>query len=770
MKTEYKRYPVVALRGVSAFPGTMIHFDVERELTVAAIEKAMEEEQAVFAVAQKAAGVDMPAKEDLYEVGIIAKVVQLVRMTGNVLRVTLEGINRACMVELYQQDTMLAADIQEIEEEETAELTTSEIAQVRGLKDIFRLYAFTNGKIGSSLTAQIMEIGRIRNLIDQIASRIPIDFESRQMILCEKVLEHRYYKLCVLLNREIEITRLQKTIQQEVQVAVSKSQKDYYLREQLKAIHKELGDSDVLSDIDRYRRKLAKLDAPKKVRKKIKGELARFANVSSSSSESAVIRGYIEMLLSMPWNHESKDNQDIKHAAEVLEREHYGMKKVKERMMEFLAVRSMTGKGNSPILCLVGPPGTGKTSIARGIAEALHKKYIRICLGGVRDEAEIRGHRRTYVGAMAGRVAKGIQSAKVKNPLILFDEIDKLGSDYKGDPSSALLEVLDAEQNRHFVDHYLEIPLDLSEVTFICTANSTDTIPRPLLDRMELIEVPGYTANEKFHIAKQHLLPKQLEKNGLTASRLKISDKALRNIISGYTKEAGVRNLERKIAAVCRKAAKEQLEKNEQVIRVNERNLKDYLGKVLYMPNKKNRKDEVGVVRGLAWTSAGGVTLEIEAVAMPGKGKMEMTGQMGDVMKESAAIALSYVRSISKSYHIANDYFEKHDFHIHIPEGATPKDGPSAGITMAVAFLSAVTGRSVHADLAMTGEVTLQGRVLAIGGLKEKLLAAKEAGIFHVLVPCGNEKDVEEIEEEILENMMLTYVDRMKDVIKEALV
>lgn len=769
MKTEYKNYPVVALRGVSAFPGTMIHFDVERTLTVAALEKAMETEQTVFAVAQKAADVEKPGKDDLYEVGIVAKVSQIVKMTGNVLRVTLEGINRACLAELYQQDNMLTADVRELVEEDTAELTTSDIAKIRGLKDIFRLYAFTNGKLGTSLITQIMETDRVVTLVDQIASRVPIDFESRQMILCETNTENRYYKLCVLLNREIEITRLQKAIQQEVQVAVSKSQKDYYLREQLKAIHKELGDSDVLSDIERYRQKLRQLDAPKKVKKKIKAELARFSNVSTSSSESAVIRGYIEMLLSMPWNKASRDNDDIGHATEVLEKEHYGMKKVKERVIEFLAVRSMTGKGNSPIVCLVGPPGTGKTSIARGIAKALDKKYIRICLGGVRDEAEIRGHRRTYVGAMAGRVAKGIQSAKVKNPLILFDEVDKLGSDYKGDPSSALLEVLDAEQNRHFVDHYVEVPLDLSEVMFLCTANTTDTIPRPLLDRMELIEVPGYTANEKFHIAKKHLLPKQLEKNGLAVSQVRISDKALKNIISGYTKEAGVRGLERKLATICRKGAKELLENNQQVIRVNERNLKDYLGKVLYTPNKKNRKDEVGVVRGLAWTSVGGVTLEIEVVTMPGKGKLEMTGQMGDVMKESAAIALSYVRSISRSFHVANDYFEKHDFHIHIPEGATPKDGPSAGITMAVAFLSAVTKRSVHADLAMTGEVTLQGRVLGIGGLKEKLLAAKEAGITHVLVPGENKKDVEEIEEEILENMTLTYVDRMKDVIKEAM-
>ena len=573
-----------------------------------------------------------------------------------------------------------------------------------------------------------------------------------------------------LLLKEIEITAIKNDFQAKVKAHVDKNQKEYLLREQMKVIREELGEDNTESDADHFMDALGKIKADKEVKEKIKKEIDRFKNISSSSSESAVARGYIETLLELPWNKTSRDNKDLKNAEQILNADHYGLEKVKGRMLEFLAVRNLTSKGESPIICLVGPPGTGKTSIARSVAKALDKKYVRISLGGVRDEAEIRGHRRTYVGAMPGRIVNGLRSAGVKNPLMLLDEIDKMSSDYKGDTASALLEVLDAEQNKKFRDHYVEIPIDLSEVLFIATANSVQDIPRPLLDRMELIEVTSYTENEKLHIAKEHLLAKQMERNGIRPEQLAITDKALAKIISGYTREAGVRNLERKLGEICRKAARPLYEGEKEKIKVTEQNLEKFLGKEKYSFDKKNDTDEVGIVRGLAWTSVGGDTLEIEVNIMPGKGEFQLTGQLGDVMKESAQAGISYIRSVSEEYHIPKKFFQENDIHIHIPEGAVPKDGPSAGITMATAMLSAITKTPVRADVAMTGEITLRGRVLPIGGLKEKTLAAKNAGIKTICVPKKNEKDIDEISPEIKKGLKIVFVEQMKDVLDVAFV
>ena len=746
--------PLMALRDVVALPGVTAYIEVAKAETVSAMEAAMNDDQMVFTVAKKDAENSDVNMDNLFEVGTVAKVKQIARMPDKYVRVVLEGGKRAHLLALETVDAgYIMATVQVDEDEEdvwdnvqilsnhgepTKQL--KRVAMIRQIKQLFREYAERQGKMGQQLQDIVSESIDLDQIIYMITANLPIHYHLKQSIIEHDQIEDRFTELMIVLERELGILRLQGEITEMVKQQVEDNQKDYYLREQIKAIHKELGEDDAESEADKFERKLEKLKAPAKVKKKIKEEIGRYKRISSNNSESAVIRGYLETLLAMPWKKASQDNTDVEHAKEILDADHYGLEKVKERILEYLAVKKLNKEGTGTILCLVGPPGTGKTSIAKSVAKALGRKYVRICLGGVRDEAELRGHRRTYVGAMPGRVITAVKNAKVKNPLILFDEIDKMVSDGRGDPAAALLEILDPEQNKHFSDHYLELPFDLSKAFFICTANGTDTISRPLLDRMEVIELPGYTENEKFHIAKEHLWAKQLKQNGITRSQLTITDKALRTMILRYTREAGVRGLERKIASVCRKAAKAVAQADEGTktkLRISDRNIKEYLGKPVYKPNAANEKPEVGIVRGLAWTSVGGETLEIEVVALNGTGKLELTGKLGDVMKESARIALTYVRFLVQD-EVDEDYFEKHDIHIHVPEGATPKDGPSAGITMTTAIYSAVTGKPVRADIAMTGEVTLRGRVLPIGGLKEKLLAAKQAGIKEVLVPKEN--------------------------------
>ncbi len=770
MNIENKKMPVVALRGLIVLPQMLIHFDINRKITIEAIETAMKEDQKIFLVSQKDPEVDEPKLEDLYEIGTMASIKQIVKLPDNIYRVLVSVEERARLVDFLEMKPYLLGEVGEIIEG-TLELSEiEEKALLHGLKDLLNVYANVTDNVGKTIFAQMFEEENLERLAECIAANIPFSSEGRLKILLETDRTVRVNEIATMLANEIELCRVKKEFQNKVKEQVDKNQKEYLLREQLKVIREELGESNLESDALAFEEQLKKLDASDEVKEKIQKEINRFKNISSNSPDSSVSRGYIETLLAMPWEKQTKDNNNITHAEKVLNKEHYGLEKVKERILEYLAVRTLTKKGDAPIICLVGPPGTGKTSIARSVAKALNKEYVRISLGGVRDEAEIRGHRRTYIGAMPGRLVTGLKQAGVNNPLMLLDEIDKVSNDYKGDTFSALLEVLDGEQNNKFVDHYLEVPVDLSNVLFIATANSVQTIPRPLLDRMELIEVSSYTENEKLHIAKEHLLKKVLEKNGLTAKQLSVSKKALELIISAYTREAGVRNLERKLGQICRKAAKQIIEGDGKQIKVTHKNLKEYLGKEIYTVDLKNSKDEVGIVRGLAWTSVGGDTLSIEVNDMPGKGRLELTGQLGDVMKESAKTSLSYVRSISEEYGIDADYYEKKDLHIHIPEGATPKDGPSAGITMATAILSAVTNKKVKADIAMTGEITLRGRVLPIGGLKEKLLAAKTAQISTVLVPMQNKKDVEEISEEIKENLDIKFVEHMSEVLEYALV
>ncbi len=771
MDTMIMKMPAVALRGMVILPGMVAHFDVSRAKSIKAVEEAMMDEQKIFLVAQKDVEQENPDIEDLFKIGIIAEVKQVIKLQNNIVRILVEGKERAELSAFLENPDYLLAEIIRFDEEVDDGLPEeAKEAMLRSIQETFGKYVVVNPKMGKELQRQLSEITDLEKLMNQLANSLPVHFGEKQKILDAVSMTERYEVLMALLLKEIEIIAIKNDFQAKVKAHVDKNQKEYLLREQMKVIREELGEDNTESDADHFMDALGKIKADKEVKEKIKKEIDRFKNISSSSSESAVARGYIETLLELPWNKTSRDNKDLKNAEQILNADHYGLEKVKERMLEFLAVRNLTSKGESPIICLVGPPGTGKTSIARSVAKALDKKYVRISLGGVRDEAEIRGHRRTYVGAMPGRIVNGLRSAGVKNPLMLLDEIDKMSSDYKGDTASALLEVLDAEQNKKFRDHYVEIPIDLSEVLFIATANSVQDIPRPLLDRMELIEVTSYTENEKLHIAKEHLLAKQMERNGIRPEQLAITDKAMAKIISGYTREAGVRNLERKLGEICRKAARPLYEGEKEKIKVTEQNLEKFLGKEKYSFDKKNDTDEVGIVRGLAWTSVGGDTLEIEVNIMPGKGEFQLTGQLGDVMKESAQAGISYIRSVSEEYHIPKKFFQENDIHIHIPEGAVPKDGPSAGITMATAMLSAITKTPVRADVAMTGEITLRGRVLPIGGLKEKTLAAKNAGIKTICVPKKNEKDIDEISPEIKKGLKIVFVEQMKDVLDVAFV
>lgn len=761
--------PAVALRGLTILPGMIAHFDISRERSLRAVEEAMEQDQKIYLVTQRNVDSEDPTQEDLYQMGIVADIKQVVRLQNDVVRILVDGISRAALLGFTGNEKYLEAEICYCDSNADSLPDDLREAMLLGVREAFHRYAAVVGKISKELIRQIDQYEDLEKLIDYVTNNLPVSYELKQQVLEAEDINDRYQVIVSLLLSQVEVISIKNELQKKVKVRVDKHQKEYVLREQLGVIREELGEN-ADSEADEYEKKLSELDAPDYVKEKTKKEIKRFRNMSSSSSESTVERGYIETVLELPWNKMSVDNKDLDHAAQVLDDDHYGLKDVKERILEFLAVRNLTSKGESPIICLVGPPGTGKTSIARSIASALEKKYVRISLGGVRDEAEIRGHRKTYIGAMPGRIVNGLRQAGVSNPLMLLDEIDKVSSDYKGDTSAALLEVLDSEQNCRFRDHYIEMPVDLSEVLFIATANEVSGIPKPLLDRMELIEVSSYTENEKFHIAKEHLIEKQKSKNGIKKEQLTITDGALKDIIRLYTREAGVRSLERTIGKLCRKAAREIFKDSEAAVKVTKTNLKTYLGNPKYSPEKKNDHAEVGIVRGLAWTSVGGVTLEVEVNVLPGKGELVLTGKLGDVMKESAQAALSYVRSISEEYGIDAEFYTKHDIHIHIPEGAVPKDGPSAGITMATAMLSAITDRAVRADVAMTGEITLRGRVIPIGGLKEKLLAAKVIGIKTVCIPKDNEKDLEEISKEITDGMEIVPVERFSQVEKIAFV
>ncbi|WP_308792177.1 endopeptidase La [Agathobacter sp.] len=769
MEEQIMNMPAVALRGLTILPGMIAHFDISRERSLRAVEEAMEQDQKIYLVTQRNVDSEDPTQEDLYQMGIVADIKQVVRLQNDVVRILVDGISRAALLGFTGNEKYLEAEICYCDSNADSLPEDLREAMLLGVREAFHRYAAVVGKISKELIRQIDQYEDLEKLIDYVTNNLPVSYELKQQVLEAEDINDRYQVIVSLLLSQVEVISIKNELQKKVKVRVDKHQKEYVLREQLGVIREELGEN-ADSEADEYEKKLSELDAPDYVKEKTKKEIKRFRNMSSSSSESTVERGYIETVLELPWNKMSVDNKDLDHAAQVLDDDHYGLKDVKERILEFLAVRNLTSKGESPIICLVGPPGTGKTSIARSIASALEKKYVRISLGGVRDEAEIRGHRKTYIGAMPGRIVNGLRQAGVSNPLMLLDEIDKVSSDYKGDTSAALLEVLDSEQNCRFRDHYIEMPVDLSEVLFIATANEVSGIPKPLLDRMELIEVSSYTENEKFHIAKEHLVEKQKSKNGIKKEQLTITDGALKDIIRLYTREAGVRSLERTIGKLCRKAAREIFKDSEAAVKVTKTNLKTYLGNPKYSPEKKNDHAEVGIVRGLAWTSVGGVTLEVEVNVLPGKGELVLTGKLGDVMKESAQAALSYVRSISEGYGIDAEFYTKHDIHIHIPEGAVPKDGPSAGITMAIAMLSAITDRAVRADVAMTGEITLRGRVLPIGGLKEKLLAAKVIGIKTVCIPKDNEKDLEEISKEITDGMEIVPVEKFSQVEKIAFV
>ena len=763
--------PAIALRGTTILPGMIVHFDVSRERSVKAIEAAMLNDQKIFLVTQKDPEVETPEISDLYHVGTIAYIKQVVKLPKNLLRVLVEGTERAELLSFSQEAPFLESEVSVLSAEEEEEYPPAvREAMCRSLRDLFQQFAGESGRVSRELVNQILSIENLEELVEQISVNLSLSYQNRQKLLEAVSLRDRYELLGAILTNEIEVVEIGKDLQKKIKARIDKNQREYILREQLKLIREELGEENTVDDAEEFKNKLKKLEASKEVKEKIGKEIERFKSMSSNAAETTVLRGYIETLLALPWDKRSTDSDDLQEAWKVLQEGHYGLKEVKERIMEFLSVRKLTQKGKSPILCLVGPPGTGKTSIARSIAEAMNKKYVRICLGGVRDEAEIRGHRKTYVGAMPGRITEALKQVGVSNPLMLLDEIDKTSSDYKGDTSSALLEVLDPEQNSHFTDHYVELPQDLSEVLFVATSNDVQGIPRPLLDRMELIEISGYSENEKEHIAKEHLIPRQMEINGVPEGCLTIQSAALGKIINNYTKEAGVRNLERSIGRICRRTARAIMEKGKKRVVVTTKNLPDFLGKERFNYLMANPKDEIGISRGLAWTQVGGDTLQIEVNVMPGKGEFLLTGQLGDVMKESAQAGITYIRSIADRYEISPEYFQEHDIHIHIPEGAVPKDGPSAGITMATAMLSAIVEKPVRADLAMTGEITLRGRVLAIGGLKEKLLAAKYAKIKEVLVPGENRPDIEELDKEITKGLTITFVETMDEVLEKALV
>ena len=770
MKDIIQVMPAVALRGMTILPDMIVHFDVSRSKSKKAVERAMTTNQKLFVVTQRDPDIENPEKEELFTAGTIVTIKQMTKLQHGLLRVLVEAVERAELIDCLDNKDFLEAEVSTANNENDLEELPEECveAMLRGLLDTFQEYVKAHGKLNKDVARQLSEMDDLERLMNLIPVHAMLKWPKMQSILDMAKLTEKYEQLLLVLNNEMEVLRIKRDLEAKVKEKVDKHQKEYILREELKTIREELGEDNIQSELDAFVEETKKLKAPKEVKDKLEKEINRLKLLGMNSSESGVIRGYVETLLEMPWSKMQKETSDIKLAQQILDEDHYGLEQVKERVLEFLAVRTLNKHGQSPILCLVGPPGTGKTSIAKSIARALNKKYVRICLGGVQDEAEIRGHRRTYVGAMPGRIVAGMKQAGVKNPLMLLDEIDKVSSNYRGDTSAALLEVLDSEQNDKFRDHYIELPMDLSEVLFIATANDAHQIPRPLYDRMEIIEVTSYTENEKFHIAREHLLPKQLEKNGVKAEQLKISDKGLKALIHGYTREAGVRSLERRLGELCRKAARQILENDKKIVKITDTNLEKFLGKQVYSFAMANEEDEVGIVRGLAWTSVGGDTLQIEVNAMPGKGELALTGQLGDVMKESAKAGITYIRSIADQYGVDKEYFEKHDFHIHIPEGAVPKDGPSAGITMATALLSAITERKVKASVAMTGEITLRGRVLPIGGLKEKILAAKNAGIKTVLVPKKNEKDIEEISAEIKRGVQIVFVESMEQVIAQA--
>lgn len=772
MKDIIQVMPAVALRGMTILPDMIVHFDVSRSKSKKAVERAMTTNQKLFVVTQRDPDIENPEKEELFTAGCIVTIKQMTKLQHGLIRVLVEAVERAELIDFLDNADFLEAEVTTANNENDLDGLPEECieAMLRGLLDTFHQYVKAHGKLNKDVTRQLAEMDDLERLMNLIPVHAMLKWQKMQTILDVPKLTEKYEQVLLVLNNEMEILQIKRDLEERVKAKVDKNQKEYILREELKTIREELGEDNIQSELDGFLEETRKLKAPKEVKEKLEKEIGRLKLIGMNSSESGVIRGYVETLLEMPWSKMQKETSDIKLAQKILDEDHYGLEQVKERVLEFLAVRTLNKHGQSPILCLVGPPGTGKTSIAKSIAKALNKKYVRICLGGVQDEAEIRGHRRTYVGAMPGRIATGMKQAGVKNPLMLLDEIDKVSSNYRGDTSAALLEVLDSEQNNKFRDHYIELPMDLSEVLFIATANDAHNIPRPLYDRMEIIEVTSYTENEKFHIAKEHLLPKQLEKNGLKPEQMKISDKGLQALIRSYTREAGVRSLERRLGELCRKAARQILENDKKIVRITDTNLEKFLGKPVYSFNLANEQDEIGIVRGLAWTSVGGDTLQIEVNVMPGKGEVALTGQLGDVMKESARAGLTYIRSIVSQYGVEKEYFEKHDFHIHIPEGAVPKDGPSAGITMATAMLSAIIEKPVKATVAMTGEITLRGRVLPIGGLKEKILAAKNAGIKTVLVPKKNEKDIEEISAEIKRGIEIIFVEHMEQVIAQALV